>query len=79
MEKGEEMISSFQTTQIFDPPTQNTDYTFSVFDQYSCEGIATVTYTSIVTKAKFTADPMNGEGPLEVTFTNQSENGIRRI
>ena len=74
-EKGSEVISSFQTTQIFDPPTQNTDYTFRVFDQYSCDGVATVTYTSIVTKANFTANPMNGEGPLEVTFTNLSENG----
>ena len=40
---GNQVISSFQTTQIFDPPTQNTDYTFRVFDQYSCEGTATVT------------------------------------
>lgn len=79
--KGSEVISSFQTTQIFDPPTQNTDYTFRVYDQYSCDGIATVTYTSIVTKAKFSIDlgEQNGnqqlEAPLTVNFINESENG----
>ena len=71
----DQVISSSQTTQIFNPPTQNTDYTFRVFDQYTCDGVATVTYTSIVTKAIFSANPMSGEGPLEVTFTNMSENG----
>lgn len=72
---GDQIISSLQNLQIYDPPTQNTNYTFSVFDKFGCEANITVPYESIVTKAVFTADPMSGEAPLEVTFTNQSENG----
>lgn len=68
-------MSSLLNIQVFDPPTKNTDYTFRVFDKYACDASIPVTYTSIVTKADFTVDPMNGEGPLMVTFTNNSENG----
>ncbi len=81
MEKGDQVVSLLQNVQIFDPPTQNTDYTFRVFDQYSCEANATVSYTSIVTKAKFTVDfgeqsnKQQKEAPLTVNFINQSENG----
>ena len=79
----DEVISTNQTKPISDPPTQNTDYTFRVFDQYSCEANATVTYTSIVTKAKFSVDfgeqndniQTGLEAPLTVNFINQSENG----
>ena len=75
------MISLLQTVQNFDPPTQNTDYTFRVFDQYYCEANATVTYNSIVTKAKFSVDFGEQQGnpeleaPLTVNFINESENG----
>ena len=73
--EGSVKLSSQLNFEMFDPPTQNTDYTLRVFDQYGCEGISTVTYESIVTKASFTATPMKGEAPLEVTFSNTSENG----
>ncbi len=74
LDEGEKM-SSLLTFQVFDPPTKNTDYTLRIYDHFACETRKTVTYESIVTKAKFTADPMKGEGPLTVTFSNESENG----
>ncbi len=73
--EGQVTIASVQNPEIFNPPTQDTDYTFRVYDRFDCETTATVTYESIVTKADFTADPMQGEAPLTVTFNNQSENG----
>ncbi len=73
--KGNEIIASVINPQIFNPPAANTDYTLRVYDKYGCENLESVTYASIVTKAKFSVDPINGEAPLEVTFTNQSENG----
>lgn len=68
-------ISSLQNLTFFDPPTKDTEYTLVVFDKFGCEGTMPVMYTSIVTKAIFSADPMSGEGPLTVTFNNESENG----
>ncbi len=68
-------VSSLLEWTYYGPPTQNTDYTLSVFDKYECGSSSTVTYESVVTKAEFTADPMNGEAPLTVTFNNESENG----
>ena len=72
---GSEIVASVLSPQIYGPPTANTTYTLRVYDKYGCEATAEVLYESIVTKASFTADPANGEAPLEVTFTNQSENG----
>lgn len=72
---GQEIIASVLNPQIFSPPTKNTDYTFAVYDRFGCETEITVSYNSIVTKAGFTADPSTGEAPLDVTFTNTSENG----
>lgn len=68
-------ITSLLNIQVYDPPTENTTYTFVVFDKFGCEATSAVLYESIVTKADFSADPMNGEGPLTVTFNNMSENG----
>ena len=73
--KGEEIIASVLSPEIFDPPTEDTDYTLRVYDRFGCEYSTEVTYVSIVTKASFTADPMQGEAPLEVVFNNTSENG----
>ncbi|WP_340114418.1 gliding motility-associated C-terminal domain-containing protein [Maribellus mangrovi] len=73
--EGSVKLSSLIHLEMFNPPTQNTDYTLRVFDQYNCEGRADVTYESIVTKADFSASPMSGEAPLTVTFSNNSENG----
>lgn len=68
--------------QMFDPPTEDTEYSFRVYDQFGCEANVDVTYESIVTEASFTVDAdwtsasdYTGEAPLTVTFTNTSENG----
>lgn len=68
-------ISSQLSFTFYDPPTTNEQYTLRIFDKFDCDAQQTVNYESIVTKANFTASPMSGEGPLEVTFTNSSENG----
>ncbi len=73
--EGQAAIASVIDPQVFDPPTTNTDYTFRVYDRFGCETEFVVTYESIVTKAKFSVDPMQGEAPLTVNFTNESENG----
>ena len=73
--KGNEIIAAVLSPQIFDPPTQNTDYTLRVYDKFGCDFSTDVTYESIVTKAKFSVDPAEGEAPLIATFTNESENG----
>ena len=73
--EGETIISRFDSPTINEPPTSDTDYTISVSDRFNCDALATVRYISIVTKAMFSADPMQGEAPLTVTFNNQSENG----
>jgi len=65
------------------PPAINTDYIFQVTDRAGCTESATVTYQSIVPKAKFswkTSQPpvpqfTNYEAPLEVQFVNESVNG----
>ncbi len=72
---GDGVVATVLSPQIFNPPTKDTDYTLRVYDKYGCEGITTVNYVSIVTKASFTVDKQNGEAPLVVTFTNTSENG----
>jgi len=73
--EGEVKLSSVLNFEVFNPPTENTDYNLRVFDQYGCIAQSPVTYESIVTKASFTASPMNGEAPLTVTFSNTSKNG----
>jgi gliding motility-associated-like protein len=74
--------SVLKNRTVFDPPTQNTNYTFEVTDQFGCVARADVLYYSIVTKASFTfalptrkSDPDKNEAPLTVTFTNTSANG----
>lgn len=67
--------SPLKNRTIFDPPTKDTEYTFQVSDKFGCESESVVTYKSIVTKALFIANPDKGEAPLEVEFTNNSENG----
>jgi hypothetical protein len=72
---GGDVVSQVLSFSNYDPPTHDTRYTLEVSDRFTCSGQAEVTYTSIVTKAKFSADPSEGEAPLRVTLTNQSENG----
>jgi len=73
--QGDDLISKIAAPRIYDPPTKNADYTFIVNDRFGCKYSVKVTYNSIVTKAVFKADPMSGEAPLEVKFSNNSQNG----
>lgn len=73
--EGNSKWSTNLNFQIFDPPTENVRYTLHVMDQFGCEGVDDALYESMITKASFTADPVDGEAPLTVTFTNTSENG----
>ena len=76
-------FSAIQDPTIVGPPTKNTDYRLDITNRGGCKISTRVTYQSIVTKAKFSwmttqkDDPgfSNFQAPLEVTFTNQSENG----
>ncbi len=77
---SDKIIAASLIATVYDPPTKNTDYTLRVFDKFGCEGVSTVTYESIVTKALFTVDfggqdPNELEAPLTVSFKNSSENG----
>ncbi len=73
--QGESIVSRNLNPTIYNPPTADTEYILSVSDRFGCITELSVMYYSIVTKAVFAADPMSGEAPLEVVFTNQSENG----
>jgi len=73
--EGKVIVSRVVNSEVFDPPTKDTDYTFEVTDRFSCVGEANVLYRSIVTKALFSVSEDKGEAPLEVSFTNESENG----
>ncbi len=73
--RGEATVAQVNTVTVNDPPTKDTDYTYEVSDRFGCYTSVKVTYVSIVTKAGFTVDPGKGEAPLQVRFTNISENG----
>jgi len=79
--KGQNNVARVLMPKIYDPPTEDTEYTLTVSDKFGCSASAATTYISIVTKASFTVDGKfdsgtnQGEAPLEVTFTNTSENG----
>lgn len=68
------VIGTILELTVFDPPAADTEYTLRVFDRFGCEATGSVIYESIVPKAEFTADPMEGEAPLTVNFTNLSQN-----
>jgi len=73
--QGTTLVGSTIISQIYTPPTKDTNYSLVVSDRFGCTAKADVLYTSIVTKAAFTPSTDKGEAPLEVTFTNESENG----
>ncbi len=72
--QGQTVIGGALEQIIYRPPATDTEYTLRVFDRFDCEATASIMYESIVPIAAFTADPMEGEAPLTVTFTNLSEN-----
>ena len=69
------MIARTATAHIGNPPTSESLYSVVLSDRFGCESTSSVTYFPLVTRASFTVDPANGEAPLEVKFTNTSENG----
>lgn len=78
-----QLVSSNSNPTIYNPPTKNSTYELVVTDRAGCSQKITVSYFSIVTKAAFSwkgnqtmdAQYSNYEAPLEVLFTNESENG----
>jgi len=58
--------------QTFNPPLFDVTYKLTVTDSLTCSSESSFFYPSIHVKADFTADPTNGEAPLEVTFTDKS-------
>lgn len=76
-------VATIQNPAINNPPTKNSVYRLEVTDRAGCMQSSQVTYVSIVTKAKFSwkanqelsAQFTIPEAPLEVKFTNESENG----
>ncbi len=72
--REQETIGVLPQWIVYRPPAENTQYTLRVYDLFGCEASASVTYESIVPDAAFTADPMEGEAPLDVNFNNQSKN-----
>ncbi len=82
LENGTAVVSRIITSEIFDPPTKNTNYVLQITDRFDCVSRVEVEYISIVTKASFTykvddrkSDTRFDEAPLTVAFTNTSENG----
>ncbi len=73
-EADSDLISSLLSPALYYPPAENTTYQLTVYDDFGCSDLASVIYESIVPEAAFIADPIEGEAPLEVTFTNQSVN-----
>jgi gliding motility-associated-like protein len=65
--------------QTFDPPLEDVTYKLRVTDSLGCFSESSFFYTSIHVKADFTAEPITGEAPLEVTFTNKSVRGNKYL
>jgi gliding motility-associated-like protein len=60
--------------QTFNPPVEDVTYLLQVTDSFTCKSESSFLYESIHSKADFTADPLEGEAPLEVAFVNKSIN-----
>ena len=58
--------------QIFDPPLEDVTYNLQVTDSFGCTSESSFFYESIHVKADFKVEPVKGEAPLEVTFTDES-------
>lgn len=58
--------------QTFNPPLVDVTYKLQVTDSFTCSNESSFFYGSIHVKADFSAEPSDGEAPLEVTFTDKS-------
>lgn len=63
----------------YSPPLTDVRYTLQVTDSFGCSASASFDYTSIHVKAEFTADPEEGESPLEITFTDKSVRAMKYL
>lgn len=61
--------------RTYNPPLENVTYNLQVTDSFGCVNNASFLYESIHAKADFSADPLEGEAPLEVSFTDKSIRG----
>jgi gliding motility-associated-like protein len=61
--------------QTFDPPLVDVVYKLQVSDSFGCRSESSFPYETIAVKADFSADPVKGEAPLTVTFTDKSIRG----
>jgi gliding motility-associated-like protein len=61
---------------ITSPPLVDVQYMIQVTDSFGCSSTSSFPYTSIHVKAEFTAEPTEGEAPLEVAFTDKSVRGF---
>lgn len=57
------------------PPLEDVTYYLTVTDSMGCVSESSFFYESIHVDALFSAAPMDGESPLEVSFTNESIRG----
>ena len=62
---------------IYFPPLDDVTYKLNV-NSLGCSSESSFFYPSIHVKADFTADPTQGEAPLEVTFTDKSIRGSKK-
>ncbi len=60
----------------WEPPFEDTDYYLKVTDWLGCQNEDSFFYHSIHVKPDFTPEPVQGEAPLEVNFTNNSLNAV---
>lgn len=58
--------------RTYNPPLENVTYNLQVTDSFGCASSASFFYESIHAKAEFSADPVEGEAPLTVNFTDKS-------
>ena len=65
--------------QTFDPPLVDVIYKLEVSDSFGCISESSFPYESIHVKAEFSADPVKGEAPLEVTFPDKSIRGSKYL
>lgn len=61
--------------QTFIPPLVDVTYKLQVSDSFGCVNESSFFYESIHVKAEFSVDPVKGEAPLEVSFTDKSIRG----
>lgn len=61
----------------FSPPLTDVRYMLAVTDSFGCTTTSSFDYQSIHVKAEFTADPTEGEAPLEINFTDKSVRGTK--